>query len=49
MHKINSVCNGLKELIDYVHVDEDRVVGSSTVECNGYHACGKRRPIEYRL
>ena len=28
----NSVCNGLKELIDYVHVDEDRVIGSSRMQ-----------------
>ena len=26
----NSVCNGLKELIDYV--DEDRVIGSSRMQ-----------------
>ena len=32
MHKINSVCNGLKGLIDYVHADEDRVIGSSRMQ-----------------
>ena len=32
MHKINSVCNRLKELIDYIHVDEDRVIGSSRMQ-----------------
>ena len=25
-------CNGLKELIDYVHVDEDRVIGSGRMQ-----------------
>ena len=34
----NSVCNGLKELIDYVHVDEDRVIGSS-IECRVIKPC----------